>query len=149
MWPDCLWFLQAGNSYCFWSSAAWPPTSCAELFQLYALVLCTCGELLMHFAKLNKPPPSLLSLPSLLRPPSKVLDKNKPFPANRGFMVSLLGNIFLNERKAKTIIRVWTVKMTFDNSQIFVTSTTSKELTAMDLSSSRVAIILSRDGPDG
>ena len=39
-----LWFIQAGNSYCFWSSTALAPTSCAELFQLYALVL--CGELL-------------------------------------------------------------------------------------------------------
>ena len=28
-WTDQLWFIQAGNSYCFWSSAAWPPTSCA------------------------------------------------------------------------------------------------------------------------
>ena len=43
-WTDQLRFIQAGNSYCFWSSAAWPPTSCAELFQLYALVL--CGQLL-------------------------------------------------------------------------------------------------------
>ena len=41
---DQLWFIQAGNSCCFWSPAAWPPTSCAQLFQLYALVL--CGELL-------------------------------------------------------------------------------------------------------
>ena len=37
-WTDQLWFIQAGNSYWFWSSAAWPPTSCAELFQLSALV---------------------------------------------------------------------------------------------------------------
>ena len=43
-WTDQLWFIQAGNSYCFWSSAAWPSTSCAKRFQLYALVL--CGELL-------------------------------------------------------------------------------------------------------
>ena len=43
-WTDRLWFIQAGNSYCFWSLAVWPPASCAELFQLYALVL--CGELL-------------------------------------------------------------------------------------------------------
>ena len=35
---DQLWFIQAGSSYWFWSSAAWPPTSCAELFQLSALV---------------------------------------------------------------------------------------------------------------
>ena len=27
-WTDQLWLIQAGNSYCFWSSAAWPPTSC-------------------------------------------------------------------------------------------------------------------------
>ena len=37
-WTDQWWFIQAGNSYWFWSSAAWPPTSCAELFQLSALV---------------------------------------------------------------------------------------------------------------
>ena len=38
-WTDLLWFIQAGNSCWFWSSAARPPTSCAELSQLYALVL--------------------------------------------------------------------------------------------------------------
>ena len=28
-WTDQLWFIQAGDSYCFWSLAAQPPTSCA------------------------------------------------------------------------------------------------------------------------
>ena len=43
MWTDQLFFIQVGNSYCLWSSAPWPSTSCAWVFQLYALVL--CGEL--------------------------------------------------------------------------------------------------------
>ena len=41
----------------------------------------------MRFAKLNKPPPSLLS------PPSKVLEKNKPPGGlNRGFTVLKVKN---------------------------------------------------------
>ena len=43
----------------------------------------------MRFAKLNKPPLSFKP-PSLLSPPSKVLEKNKPPPGgglNRGFTV--------------------------------------------------------------
>ena len=57
----------------------------------------------------------------------------------------------LDERKAKTIIRVWTIKKLLLTIQKFlhVTSTTSKELTVTELSSSRVAVILTPDGPDG
>ena len=101
-WTDQLWFIQAGNSYWFWSSAAWPPTSCAELFQLSALVRFSvedCYHFLIvrkssiasgnHKSVLEKPCSrwyislNLIS-PFSLRPsplylaPSKVLEKISP-----------------------------------------------------------------------
>ena len=78
-WTDQLWFIQAGNSHCFWSSAAWPPSS-RNLAPVD------------HFARLNKPFSLPFPYPSLLSPPppqKKVLEKNKSLMGlNRGFTVS-------------------------------------------------------------
>ena len=67
---DAMVYSAAGVRFCFWSWAAWPPTSCTWPFPLYILVL--YGELI---------PSSLLnwiSRPSLLRrTPSYVFEINK------------------------------------------------------------------------
>ena len=91
MWTDLEWFIfQLEVRICFWSSAAWPATSCT-----WAFPLCILGYLwrtdTIVFSKLNKPPP-LKCPPSLLSPPSNGFEINKPPPhppeeLNRGFAV--------------------------------------------------------------
>ena len=64
---DWRWFIhQLEVLICFWSSAAWPPTSCTWAFPL--CILSSLWWTTIVFAKLNKPP-SQISLPSLLTTP--------------------------------------------------------------------------------
>ena len=95
-WTDHLWFIQAGNSYCFWSSAAWRQLHVLNFFNFtllfseencYHFLIVRKSSIapgnhksvlekpccpLMHFAKLNKPP-YLLSPHPLLSPPPLLL----------------------------------------------------------------------------
>ena len=112
-WTVQLWFIQAGNSYWFWSSATWPPTSCAELFQLSALVRFSVEDC-YHFlivrkssiasgnrkSVLEKPcsrwyislnfisPFSLRPSPLYLAPLKSAWEKLVPQGLNRGFKIS-------------------------------------------------------------
>ena len=94
MWTDHLftnWKLLEVR-ICFWSSAAWPPTSCICDFPLCILSSLWRTDTII-FVKLNEPP-SQISPPSLLSSPPNVFEINKPPREggliNRGFTIYIL-----------------------------------------------------------
>ena len=78
-WSWLVYSPTGSSASCFWSSAAWPPTSCTWTFPFFILGL--NGEPIPPcFTKLNKssPPPPQINPPVFIKPPGGL---------NRGFTV--------------------------------------------------------------
>ena len=76
MWTDPGWFIpQLEVRICFWSSAAWPPTSSTWAFPLGLYFGSLWRTDTIVFAKLNKHPSQICPVSN--KPPSNVFEINK------------------------------------------------------------------------
>ena len=88
VWTDPGWFVhQLEARICFWSSAAWPPTSCTWAFPFCILV--PYGEMIPSSGLNQRSPPSLLrTIKPPPHTPSNVFELNMP-PRGGGLIEDL------------------------------------------------------------